>query len=505
MANFFEWVTSLFEWFLALSLTGGIVYLCARLFEKPMIRRMKKSWIYNGYRMLLTLWVVPYGYILCEALKNIVYRETVQTVAYNMMESAFSTQRKYEMTQRFPSDGGSSFLSTAILMVSILWFAGACIFLLHFLISYENQKRYLQKSTIENRCLQEMAQSIQMRCMYGRPVKVFMNPDIKSPLLLGFWSHTILLPNVALNECELEMILKHEWIHLRRMDNVALWVAQIIRCIHWFNPLAYLFQKEMMRFCEDSCDEQVIYDMDDGERKQYGLTIVKILEQTANKEERNMKAISALNSQYKRIEERIRNIVVRQKERKLRSALWVICLAIVISLCGSMMVSALTKPDSQAWWEGGTRPMLRSPNAHGLVYLTYYEGLDMNILLAAQQQYQQIVGGSFIIENGDTATFYKEDGKPWDLKKGNVVKITVKADPGTSNASSRGELGIGYNSGGVAFDSTNKQNLIEDFYVKSKDDTKQISFVVPEDGEYSFTIRDYSSERITLTHVNIHD
>lgn len=505
MANFFVRMADLFEWFLALSLTGSIVFLCARLFEKPMIRCLKKSWIYNGYRFLLTLWVIPYGYILCKVLKNMVHKETVHTVAYNVMESAFSTQEKYEMSQGLSSDGGNSFLPTAILIISLLWLAGTCILLLHFLISYRKQKRCLQKNSIENLCIQEMAQRIQMECNVAKPVKVLLNTDIKSPLLLGFWSHTILIPNVALNEYELEMILKHEWIHLRRMDNVSLWAAQIIHCIHWFNPLVYLFQKEMMRFCEDSCDEQVISHMNDGQRKQYGLTIVKILEQTANKEERNMKAISAFNSQYKRMEERIRNIVARQKEHKFRSALWVACLAIVISLCGSMMASALTKPDAQAWWEGGTRPLLAGPNAHGMTYLSYWDGPDMSILLTSQKDYQHILGGNVILETGDNATFYEENGKPWVLKKGDVVKITVMADPGTSDTPSRGEVGIGYNSGGVAFDSVNKQNVIEEFSIKSKDDTKQISFVVPQDGEYSFTIEDYSSERIALNHVNIHD
>lgn len=55
------------------------------------------------------------------------------------------------------------------------------------------------------------------------------------------------------------------------------WLIQIMICIHWFNSLIYLLEKEINKACELSCDEAVITILDDSKRREYGDILTSFL------------------------------------------------------------------------------------------------------------------------------------------------------------------------------------------------------------------------------------
>ena len=64
----------------------------------------------------------------------------------------------------------------------------------------------------------------------------FFSPNIR------YFSPIILLPkNTDFDNCqELNYILLHEYLHIRRFDCLIKIVAVVTVCIHWFNPLVWL-------------------------------------------------------------------------------------------------------------------------------------------------------------------------------------------------------------------------------------------------------------------------
>jgi len=87
----------------------------------------------------------------------------------------------------------------------------------------------------------------------------------------------LILPEVEMSQRELKVILEHELTHFKRRD---LWVKSltlVANAIHWFNPVAYRLTKNIDTFCELSCDEQVVSDMNMEERQFYGETILNVL------------------------------------------------------------------------------------------------------------------------------------------------------------------------------------------------------------------------------------
>lgn len=102
-----------------------------------------------------------------------------------------------------------------------------------------------------------------------------------SPVLMGVFRPKIIIPSgLDPDSAEGRMILKHENIHRRRLDNLWRALAVGIACVHWFNPLVWVMLKGFFDDMELSCDEAVIgqgkYSPD--ERKTYASALLNFAE-----------------------------------------------------------------------------------------------------------------------------------------------------------------------------------------------------------------------------------
>ncbi|MFN7564245.1 MAG: M56 family metallopeptidase [Prosthecobacter sp.] len=80
------------------------------------------------------------------------------------------------------------------------------------------------------------------------------------PMVWGVWNPCLLLP-AGFESWSMEKrrgVLLHELAHLRRRDPLALWLAQAVKALHWFNPLAWLTLRQMRADQERACDDTVL-------------------------------------------------------------------------------------------------------------------------------------------------------------------------------------------------------------------------------------------------------
>ena len=90
----------------------------------------------------------------------------------------------------------------------------------------------------------------------------------------------IILPT-KYRENELKYILMHERVHARRGDNLVRLLALVTVCVHWFNPLAWLFLKLLFADLELACDEAVLRKCNPEQRKEYAHTLLSAVERTS--------------------------------------------------------------------------------------------------------------------------------------------------------------------------------------------------------------------------------
>ncbi len=86
---------------------------------------------------------------------------------------------------------------------------------------------------------------------------IYFSNSINTAFVLGVFKPKIYLPKGLSNE-EIEYIVLHEQIHLKRKDNILRLLSFIALCVHWFNPLVWLAYKVSEKDMEMSCDENVV-------------------------------------------------------------------------------------------------------------------------------------------------------------------------------------------------------------------------------------------------------
>lgn len=125
-----------------------------------------------------------------------------------------------------------------------------------------------------NSRLQQIAEEEARLAGIGGEIRLLASPLAQSPMLVGFFRPTILLPSEHLPDGDARFILAHELTHFRRKDLWKKLLFLMVRCAHWFNPIVYLLNRDFSRWLETSCDEQVVSSLDRDQRKEYGRLLI---------------------------------------------------------------------------------------------------------------------------------------------------------------------------------------------------------------------------------------
>lgn len=106
--------------------------------------------------------------------------------------------------------------------------------------------------------------------------RLVISPAAKTPLSIGMFRHTIriVLPRRNYTIQELELIFKHEVIHICREDSWSKFFMTFCTAMCWFNPLMWNAMKKSAEDLELSCDETVLLGADEKTRKKYATLIL---------------------------------------------------------------------------------------------------------------------------------------------------------------------------------------------------------------------------------------
>jgi len=165
--------------------------------------------------------------------------------------------------------------------------------------------------------------------------------SISSPMMIGFFHPTILMPPIQLSENELSLVLCHELTHFKRHD---LWYKAMIliaTILHWFNPVAYIMARAASIQCETSCDEYVLRNADMQIRKQYGETIIAVVRKGGTYK-------TPLSTNFYGGKRDMKNRIASMlNNKRKKSGVAVLCIVLSgIILTGATLVSASKQPTS---------------------------------------------------------------------------------------------------------------------------------------------------------------
>lgn len=243
----------LFTDFLSVSL-AGVVIICLILLLRFALKKAPKALICVMWAVVFVRLMLPFQIEVDWSLRP----ETPvisDRVSQMVTESSPMPQTEVPFFVPQTSVTGTGLVKVDYLaIVAGIWALGACAMGLYMLIVYLRLKRHVREA---------------VRVDYN----VFTCANLQNAFLLGYFRPRIYLP-AGMEPREMDMVITHELVHIKRGDNWLKLIGMLCLCLHWFNPFVWLAFLLLCGDIEDACDEQVIRNLQMNERKAYSTALL---------------------------------------------------------------------------------------------------------------------------------------------------------------------------------------------------------------------------------------
>ena len=277
---------SVFDWLLQTTLQAALLFCLIMLIKLIVRGRLPIRWHYCLWLLLLIRMATPW---LPES-KISIFNWVPRSIQHGGIIESISQPRDsrdigFYMRAGIPEQQETEAEAAIVKFAKILpllWLAGgvalavyvgACNLRLWWLVTRERPLTDQKILDVLEDCKAEMG----IRNILG----IVTTDKVSSAALFGFVRPRLLLPAgmvETLSRQELRYVFMHELGHLRRRDIYVGWLMSLLQVLHWFNPLVWLAFYRMQSDRELACDALVLSYASSGESKEYGRTIVSLLE-----------------------------------------------------------------------------------------------------------------------------------------------------------------------------------------------------------------------------------
>jgi beta-lactamase regulating signal transducer with metallopeptidase domain len=222
-------------------------------------------------------------------------------------------------------------------------------------------------------------------------VTVTRSEMMRVPSAIGFWNRTIVLPAWALRELapdDLNVILLHEFAHLRRWDDWTNLIQKIVRALFFFHPAVWWIDTRLSVEREMACDDAVIAQTSNPQS--YARCLVSLLEKSLAHRLSRPQGWSMVQAAVHRAHEAtLRLAQILDKNRPVATRVWRPALGIVGIFSVLCLVVAPNAPqlvafdqvrpihDAGAFYSSSVSPA--SPVAHLASFHPAFESLNQPI------------------------------------------------------------------------------------------------------------------------------
>jgi beta-lactamase regulating signal transducer with metallopeptidase domain len=141
-------------------------------------------------------------------------------------------------------------------------------------------QREASEPSVSIQAVESQLQRLAARLRIRRQVRVRVVEASIGPAVVGLFRPTVLLPGVLVRELspeELEPILAHELVHIRRHDLWLCLAQSLAQSLWWFHPLVWWANRRLSEEIERCCDEEVVASLS-YEPARYARSLLEVLE-----------------------------------------------------------------------------------------------------------------------------------------------------------------------------------------------------------------------------------
>lgn len=260
-------MVEVFYWILNMSILGSILGMVLLFLRR--IKKIPRLLIYLLWGLVFIRLLCPVGLMSGLSLLNLLPRGSSRMVPASEILSDEQVRLSLlnflqNATEYQPMVLESSRVEKFYQIASFLWMTGGMLALVSNLVMY-----YLSGREFRN-----------LRLIRD---DIYECEQVSMPMVYGLFQPKIILPAKVMSEDNnVGYLIAHETTHRKRHDNLWRFLAIMVACVHWFNPLIWLYVKKFFEDMELACDEATIRKMEEGERKQYAYTILSYAKKDTN-------------------------------------------------------------------------------------------------------------------------------------------------------------------------------------------------------------------------------
>lgn len=223
---------------------------------------------------------------------------------------------------------------------AIIWLSGICLLMARQVVEYARLVRLASGYADRVMTPEQRAFLDGLKEQYGIRRRVFLYeaPEKEYTMTFGFFRPVIVCGKETASR-EAELLVRHELVHIKRMDAFWKMFMQFAAMLHWWNPLVWKLRRDFEQDCECSCDEIVMQEKTDEEVKEY-LRLMIEEAQEKKTEKVSMRWKSGFGDDAQKIKERMENLMKRKKWSRVAA----VTLVTVLAFANSMTVFAYREP-----------------------------------------------------------------------------------------------------------------------------------------------------------------
>ncbi len=322
---------------ICMTLTGSVIilfYLMLKPWKGEYISAVHYQWV---LRIALIFYILPFQmvkYPVRNALKSLnLGKLDAGVYHYSNLEYKYINKAFY-YSETFHRE-----------LKLFIWVTSIGFLLLLATLKYIRFKRLAgsMEPVRDQKVLQAVA-SVKEQIKLHRKVKVFYSDWINISFTVGTFEPLVILGGSDMRSDKLEVILKHELMHVKNLDNMFQHLSLLALAINWYNPLCYYMFGEMRRLDEEACDYRVAEQMEKDERETYRDLI---LEGAVYEDKLFGKMFTGDKNSSEDVHERIKMIMKYKrydKKSKIRTIIFMMSAAICVFSAASFSVLAYERP-----------------------------------------------------------------------------------------------------------------------------------------------------------------
>lgn len=242
----------------------------------------------------------------------------------------------------------NDFLSDIYHVLPKIWITITILLLAYNLFMYINflsrEKKYFCK--VYNKEIDFIISNI-CNILGLNKVDYKFSDNVTTPMVVGLFKKTIILPSDITSIENYDMVLNHEIVHIKNKDIECKFLLLFLRIIYWFNPIIYKFVEQIDEVLELRCDEIVLENQSQEYKIKYAQVLLNQIE--SNRKQRYVFSMNFANKRGN-IMRRFSNIVDKTKKKNV---IGISCVTAGIIIVSSAIIFSIPSINFAVFKENG--------------------------------------------------------------------------------------------------------------------------------------------------------